>query len=145
MVALVHKGTNAEISLGYFIWVLVVRGSASSLFKSSILSVLLGKNLKLKKPKANFIFNTLPSIVLLLVEKFLFTFATYELATEIRGHLVHFFITFMVVSRCLRSMTRIITKNGKLKKKKKNKATKKALKKDKKAKKEIKGTEQKNE
>jgi hypothetical protein len=80
LLALVHKGMNAEISLSYFIWILVVRGSASSLFKSSVLSMILGKSVKLKKPKANFIFNTLPSISLLIVEKILFTFATYEFA-----------------------------------------------------------------
>lgn len=108
LIALVHKGINAEISMSYFIWVLIVRGSASALFKSSVLSLILGKPVKLKKPKANFIFNTIPSITLLLIEKLFFAFAPYEYACEVQAHLVHFFIVFMVISRCLRSMTRIL-------------------------------------
>lgn len=52
----------------------------------------------------------------------------------------HFFITFMVISRCLRSMSRILMKNGKMKKKKSKKSDKLKDKK-KKAKKSKKGTE----
>jgi hypothetical protein len=100
--------------------------------------MILGKSMKWKKPKANFIFNTVPSITLLIIEKLVFTFCCPEYAAEMQGHLVHFFIVFMVISRCLRSMTRIIQKNGKIKKKKKNKTkkVKKEGKKEKKAKKE---------
>ena len=83
LLALVHKGTNAEISLSYFIWVMIVRGSASALFKSCILSIILGKPLKLKKPQANFIYNTLPSITLLLIESLIFAFVPFEYAMEI--------------------------------------------------------------
>ena len=80
LLSLVHKGIDAEISMAYFIWVLVVRGSASAFFKSSIISKILGKPLKLKKPKANFIYNTLPCIALLFIEKLIFAFASYEFA-----------------------------------------------------------------
>lgn len=132
LIALVHKGFNAEISMAYFIWILAVRGSASALFKSFNLSMILGKSMKWKKPKANFIFNTVPSISLLIIEKLVFTFSCPEFAAEVQGHLVHFFIVFMVISRCLRSMTRIILKNGKIKKKKKKNNKTKKVKKEKK-------------
>lgn len=46
----------------FFTFVLVVRGSTSALYKSVVLSYLLNKKLKLKKPIENIKFNAFPAI-----------------------------------------------------------------------------------
>jgi len=81
--------------------------------------------MKFKKPKINLFLNTIPCICLYLVEKFLFKFTPEHFALEMQQHLVHFFIAFVVISRSLRSLCRILMKNEKIKKVKSGKKVKK--------------------
>lgn len=67
MLMLVNKGITRVISDEFFIWLLVVRCVASSLFKSCILSLFTKKRIKYAKPKANLLFNAIPSITLFII------------------------------------------------------------------------------
>lgn len=51
LLVLVNKGFKLQIQPVYFIFILVIRGTASSLYKSATLSYLLNKPFKLKKPR----------------------------------------------------------------------------------------------
>ena len=107
---LVNKGITKEISDEFFIWLLIVRCVASSLFKSCILSLFTKKRVKFVKPKANLIFNAIPSITLFIIQRLLITFTRRDTIIEVKQRLVFFFITFMVVNRCLRCLFKIIKK-----------------------------------
>jgi hypothetical protein len=48
----------------YFLLVLLVRGSASAMFKAGCVSLITKKGVKTKKAKRNFLFITIPSMVL---------------------------------------------------------------------------------
>ena len=60
----VRKAIKLETPFSYFIGVLIVRGSASSLFKQGLLSVLLRRPVRLEKPQTNFFINTIPTILI---------------------------------------------------------------------------------
>ncbi len=67
LLSAIHKALKLQADPIYFIFVLVVRCSISSIFKSFILKVLIKrKNFKLKRAKTNLIFNAIPSIIVYL-------------------------------------------------------------------------------
>ncbi len=100
----------------YFLLVLIVRGSASAMFKAGCVSLITKKRIKTKKAKRNFLFITIPSMVLYLVHLFLKTSYMEYLTNclskhstgEVEQAVVHIFITFTVVSRCVRALTKIL-------------------------------------
>ncbi len=59
-----RKAIKLETEYQYFIGVLVVRGSASALFKQGLLSIILRKKLSFHKPITNFYINTLPTVLI---------------------------------------------------------------------------------
>lgn len=67
LLKLVAKGYEMHTSGTYFLMVLVMRGSASAIFKASYVSIVVKKPIKVKKAKINFLFITLPTAVLYLV------------------------------------------------------------------------------
>jgi hypothetical protein len=105
----VRKAFSLQTDPGYFLVVLVVRGSASAFCKQALLSVILKKKLRTKKPKANFYNNTVPTIVFYLV-KFLLRqiIDQNRMAEFVDPHLTHFYIAFMVISRSMRSLIRVV-------------------------------------
>lgn len=64
LIQLVNKGMKLHTHGIYFLFVLLVRGSASALFKAGCISVITKKPLKTKKAKTNFLFITVPAILL---------------------------------------------------------------------------------
>lgn len=67
LLKLVAKGYEMHTSSSYFLMVLVMRGSASALFKSTYVSMVVKKPIKVKKAKINFLFITIPTVVLYLI------------------------------------------------------------------------------
>lgn len=105
---LINKSFKLSINPVYFIVVLLIRGSISALFKELYVKSILKKPLKFRKPKINFLFITLPSLTLyLLMFGGRIVFSNHY---DIEAHLTHFFITFMVVSRCLRALVKIFNR-----------------------------------
>jgi hypothetical protein len=51
LLVLVSKGIKSDFHPLVFVGILIIRGSASSLYKTTALSVMLNKPLALKKPK----------------------------------------------------------------------------------------------
>lgn len=86
----------------YFVIVLLIRGSASALFKALCISLIMKKPLKTKKAKINFLFITIPSVLLFLVKK-----AVLALRLD-HASVLHFFLLFMVVSRCIRALVKVL-------------------------------------
>jgi hypothetical protein len=56
MITLVKKGIKTNQAQPYFLLVLVIRGTASAIFKATYLSLTVKKPLKLKKAKSNLIY-----------------------------------------------------------------------------------------
>ena len=106
---LINKAFKLSINPLYFLFVLIIRGSISAIFKELYVNSLLKKPLKFRKPKINFLFITLPSLTLYLMLLGLRYFSGYE-SDSLEPHLVHFFITFMVVSRCLRALVKVLAR-----------------------------------
>ena len=67
LLKLVAKGYEMHTSGSYFLMVLVMRGSASAIFKSTYVSVVVKKPIKVKKAKINFLFITIPTAILYIV------------------------------------------------------------------------------
>lgn len=100
-----------QINGPYFLLAIVIRGSISAIFKEAYMSIILKKPMKLHRAKTNFFFVTIPSIILYIIIYLLRGFlADKNIAQEIEHHLTHFFITFMVVSRCLRALMKVLSK-----------------------------------
>ena len=74
LIALVHKGMKLHTNASYFVLVLLIRGSASALFKASCISLVTKKPVKTRKAKINFLFITIPSIFLYLLQVSLKTY-----------------------------------------------------------------------
>lgn len=112
----------------YFLFVLVVRGSASAIFKAICVSAITKKQVKLKKAKMNFLFITIPSVALFLLKitaknyidilNYWIDFSLYE------AKVIHFFIMFMVISRCVRAFVKILKNMMKVEKSKKKRQLK---------------------
>jgi hypothetical protein len=105
----INKGFKFETNALYFILVIIIRCLASSVFKVLFLAkILKKKKFKLKKPKINFIFNAIPTIiiylVLILVRKFLPEGTKEEIEAEIR----FFFVVFMTMTRLIRSFWKLL-------------------------------------
>lgn len=131
----IFKAIKLDTDGLYAIVVLVLRGTASSFLKQSLLYILLRKKkFRINKPKANFIFVSVPSILLYSI----LSLAKSSLSSLIdldylliEKNAVVFFLIFMVISRVIRSLNKIINTHSKREKKKykRNKKAKKALKK----------------
>ena len=67
LIQLVHKGMNVGINPVYFIIVLLIRGSASALFKAFFVSFIEKKAINTSRAKSNLLFITVPTIALYLV------------------------------------------------------------------------------
>lgn len=108
LISLVNKGMKLHTNPLYFILVLFIRGSASALFKSTCVSFLLKKRIKVKKAKINFIFITIPSLALFIAKFILRRFVETSKSSPMEQSVVHFFVLFMVISRCLRALVKIL-------------------------------------
>ena len=113
LLVLVNKGFKLQIQPVYFIFILVIRGTASSLYKSATLSYLLKKPFKLKKPRQNLIFNTLPTAIVFLTLLPLHMYTFTHLAQEVERILTNIFVTYMVVSRCIRAVLKQVKSSQK--------------------------------
>ena len=98
------KGLKLQSEASYFVLVLLVRGSASALFKATCVSLIVKKPLKLKKAKTNLIFITIPSVILYLFREALRTLHFEELEKPA----ILFFTAFMVVNRFYRALAKIL-------------------------------------
>lgn len=74
-----------------------------------MLSYLLNKPLKMKKAKINFIFNTLPSIVIFIVLAVIAKYTNKHMVHEVEKHMTTVFVTFMILTRCIRMVSRQIS------------------------------------
>jgi hypothetical protein len=104
LLVLVGKGLSLHINPLYFLFVLVVRGSASALYKAFFISHLMKKKLNMKKPKRNFLYNTCPTIIVFIALYFLYGRAPYHFAKEMERMLTWVFVTYMIIYRCLRAV-----------------------------------------
>ena len=111
----VKKALTLETNIAYFIVVLVVRGSASALFKARLLSLILKKPMTTKKAKRNFYQNTLPSVALYLTRLTLkHQVDRNSIVYEELDHVsIAFFIAYMVVGRFMRSLIRVVKRDCK--------------------------------
>lgn len=104
LLLLVNKGLNLGIHPLYFTGVLIIRGSASAIYKQIYLSILLNKNLKWSKPRLNFIMNTTPTILVFYIIYCLTHFTHKHLAIVVERHLTIVFVNFMIVTRCIKAV-----------------------------------------
>ena len=123
LIKLVHKGMKLHTNVPYFILVLMIRGSASAMFKAWCVSLIEKKPIRVSKAKSNFLFIAIPSIILYLVQLLIRTYIQslsnkdkYEmehlmlrffLSSKLEQMILHFFVTFMVISRCMRTIKRV--------------------------------------
>ena len=113
LIGSVKKALALETNIAYFIMVLIVRGSASALFKARMLGLILKKPLTTKKAKRNFYQNTLPSIALYLTRLALKRHVSRDsmLYEELDHVSIAFFIAYMVLSRFMRSLMRVVKRD----------------------------------
>jgi len=114
LIGSVRKALKLETNVGYFVMVLIIRGSASALFKARTLSLILKKPMTTKKARRNFYQNTLPSIILYLTRFVLKTHISKEsrIYEEIDHVSIVFFVTYMVLSRFMRSLIRVVKRDS---------------------------------
>jgi len=105
LLTLVAKGMSMDVSPAYFIMVLIIRGSASSLYKQLSLSLLIKKKFKMNKPIINFIFNTCPTICVYVMYITLRRYTHKHFAIEFEKHITPIFVTYMVLYRSIRAVT----------------------------------------
>ena len=107
-------------SIPYFIFVLMIRGSASAMFKAWCVSLIEKKPIRTSKAKSNFLFIAIPSIMLYLTQLILKTYIgswgknesddmenlmlRYFISAKLEQMILHFFVTFMVISRCMKTL-----------------------------------------
>lgn len=117
LIALVNKGMKLHTNPLYFVGVLLVRGSASALFKATCVGLFITKKrIKVRKAKINLLFITIPSILLFALLLFIRTYldsilsmlGSHEKAKDFEQPLVHFFLLFMVISRCMRALCKVL-------------------------------------
>ena len=119
----------------WFIIVLTIRGIASAFIKQIIIFYLLRrKRFKYDKPKINFIFVSVPSVVLYLAVVFARNYANPEDIATLEEECTFIFILFMVLSKTVRAFNKVVqNRNKRIKKKyrvyKKTRLLKKQLKK----------------
>lgn len=107
LISLVHKAFKLQINAPYFVLIVIIRGSASALFKAVFLHLIVKKPLRLKKAKINLLFITIPTIIMFIAQ-FLIKYCLSTHFAEFDSHITHFFITFMVISRCMRQLMKIL-------------------------------------
>lgn len=128
LLASIYKGLKYDTDVFYFIFVLVVRCSVSSAFKSMYLStVVKRKPIRFKKTKVNFVFNAIPTIIVYLTIVLIRKTFSYETGKALEDNVTTSFMMFMVISRCVRSLWKVLNMKKK-REKKKYKRLKKALK-----------------
>jgi hypothetical protein len=106
LLVLVGKGLDLGINPFYFVFVLVIRGSASAFYKSICLSLILKKPLKLNKAKTNFFFNTIPTIIAFIALSLLIKYTNLHVVFVLEKHITSIFVTYMILYRCIRMVTR---------------------------------------
>ena len=132
--AAIREAFKVETDGLWFIIVLTIRGIASAIIKQVIIFYLLRrKRFKYDKPKINFIYVSLPSVVLYLAIVFVRNFASIENITFFEEECTFVFILFMVMSKFVRGLNKVVYNRSKrIKKKyrvyKKSKLLKKELK-----------------
>lgn len=107
----INKGFKLETNLIYFIFVIIVRCSASSTAKAIFLSKLIKrkkKPIKFNKTKINFVFNSIPTIIVYLVIVALRYHLTKEVTSSLEQTVTNFFVIFMTMSRFVRSLCKIL-------------------------------------
>lgn len=105
----INKGFKLETNALYFIFVIVVRCLASSIFKVVFLSKVLGrKKFKLKKTKVNFVFNAIPTIIAYLVLIFVKSLLSPEYREGLEESITFFFVCFMMMTRLIRSFWKVL-------------------------------------
>ena len=128
LIQLVHKGMKLHANPLYFVMVLLIRGSASALFKAFFISLIEKKPIRTSRAKANLLFITVPTIILYFVKLILRAYihsldsrkeeegfemghlmVAYLLGRKVEQGIVHFFITFMVICKCMRALSSVIT------------------------------------
>lgn len=67
LITLINKGFKLDISIYYFIVLLVIRGSVSAVFKEAYMSLIFKKPMKFYKAKLNFIYITIPALILFML------------------------------------------------------------------------------
>ena len=131
----IREAFKVETQGLWFIIVLTIRGIASAFIKQIIIFYLLRrKRFKYDKPKINFIFVSLPSVVLYLAVVFVRNFFPPEDVASLQEECTFVFILFMVLSKTVRAFNKVVHNgNKRIKKKyrvyKKSKLLKKQLKK----------------
>jgi hypothetical protein len=88
LIKLVHKGMKLHTNTGYFVLVLVLRGSASAMFKAFIVSLIEKKPVKTEKAKNNFLFIAVPSIMFYISSIILNKYTGLLKSIEISEHLL---------------------------------------------------------
>ena len=120
LLKLINKGMKLQPNPVYFVAVLLIRGSASAMFKATCISFVTQKPIKTRKAKMNLLFITIPSIILYLLLLIIRTTFKISLSSmlalnhesitkqQLEEPLIHFFVTFMVISRCMRALVKIL-------------------------------------
>ncbi|CDW88782.1 UNKNOWN [Stylonychia lemnae] len=126
----INQGFKFETNAIYFIFVIVIRCLASSSFKLLFLSKIVKKKaFKLKKTKVNFIFNAVPTICIYITLLFVRNCLPTSFHKCLEDNITFFFITFMAISRLIRSFWKVLNMRKRKDKKKIKKQQKKLLKK----------------
>ncbi|CDW72634.1 UNKNOWN [Stylonychia lemnae] len=105
------KAIVLETNFAYFLFVLLIRGSASAFFKSGMLSILLKEQFTAEKAKKNLFQNTLPTIFvysLRVLNRIIWQKYSTEIVNE--DSLIQTFMIYMVMSRCLTTLYKILRK-----------------------------------
>ena len=68
LIQLVHKGMKLHTNPLFFIIVLLIRGSASALFKAFCVSLIEKKSINTSRAKSNLLFITVPTVILYVVQ-----------------------------------------------------------------------------
>lgn len=105
MMVLLNKGLYFDITPQYFLFILLVRGSVSIIYKTICVSYIRKRPIKHKKVYAKLKYNTLPAMVVFLVILWAINNYNKILAREIEIHITSIYVTFMIVIRTLRMVT----------------------------------------
>jgi len=104
----IRKALRYDSDPLYFMAVLVIRCSITSIFKTFIIKTLIKrKAFKLKRTEINLVFNAVPSIIVYLAVLLVRHALPVEMWEEVEQHIFLFFSIFMVISRCIRSLWRV--------------------------------------
>lgn len=105
---LLDRGIEFNVNPLYFLFVLLIRGTASAIYKTTVLSYLLDKPLRFNKAKQNILFNSLPSMILYLIYIFVAYLTKFQFHGELAKPLLAIFVPTMIVIRSLRTMWKVL-------------------------------------